>query len=347
MAIEEASLSGNPYTGRRVMVTGGTGFIGRYLVAALMHRGAEVRALVRPSTPTPNSWKGVEICRGDLEQSQTLACCCRGTDTIFHVAGFAHAWHDGPTDSADRHWRVNTEGTRRLLDAATRSGVNRFVFFSSVKAMGEGEKRCIAETWPAPPLTAYGRSKQAAERWVLEMGRANAIHVVNLRLAMVYGPGGRGNLERMAAAIRRGIFPPLPEVENKRSMVHVADVVRAALMSAVQPEANQQTYIVTDGHGYSSREIYQAICRALGKTPPRWAVPELLLLTLAKLGDFTGWCLRRRVGFDSETLSKLLGWAWFDNTKICRELGYQPTHALADSLTEIVRGGYLNGDPSL
>jgi nucleoside-diphosphate-sugar epimerase len=319
------------------MVTGGTGFIGRHLVGALAGLGAEVRVLARDGSCIPGTWAEIEVCRGDLEHARDLGRCCRNIDTIFHAAGFAHAWKGDAAHRTSLHWRVNAEGTRRLLEGAVQAGVERFVFFSSVKAMGEGEGHCVDETWPKPPLTAYGKAKRAAEQWVLDTGRAHAMHVTNLRLAMVYGAGGRGNLQRMAAAIRRGVFPPLPEVSNQRSMVHVADVVQAALIAAIEPAANQQTYIVTDGRDYSGREIYRAICRALGKPPPRWAVPAGLLVTMAKMGDLAGRFTGRSMGFDSETLAKLLGWACFDSDKIRRELGYEPTRTLADSLGEILR----------
>jgi len=96
---------------------------------------------------------------------------------------------------------------------------------------------------------------------------------VVLRLSMVYGPTRKGNLPRMIEAVTKGRFPPLPETGNKRSMVHVDDVVQAAMLAAERPESVGQTYVVTDGPPYSTRQIYECICEALGRDAPKWHVP--------------------------------------------------------------------------
>lgn len=328
----------NNYTGRRVLVTGGTGFIGRHLVGELLNQGAQVRVLMRAGTPQPLSWSGrVALCYGDLEDTESLSRACCSVETVFHAAGFAHAWAEESAELAERHWRVNALGTRRLLEAAKGCGVQRLVYFSSVKAMGEDGTQCIDEDWPLPPQTPYGRAKRQAEQWVVEVGQHSGMHVVNLRLALVYGPGGRGNLERMVGAIERGLFPPLPEVGNRRSMVHVLDVVQVALSAADHPVANQKTYILTDGHPYSSREIYDLIRRGLGQPIPGWAVPAGLLRGLAKTADLIEWLRGRRIGFNSEVLDKLLGSACYNSDKIQRELGYRPSWSLAKAIPEILQ----------
>lgn len=333
---EEEGQSGF-YKNRRVLVSGATGFVGRHLVADLLAEGASVRILVRDVARVPAQWKGMtEVAPGDLESSESLAAACRAVDTVFHAAGYAHAWAHGSVDVEMLQWRINFQGTANLLDAAANEGVRRFVYLSSVKAAGDGGARCIDEDWPVPPDTPYGTAKRAAEQAVLKAGRRHGLHVVNLRPALVYGPDGRGNLERMIKAIQRGWFPPLPDVDNRRSMVHVRDLVRAALLAAQHPAANRQTYNVTDGCTYSSREIQDLIYRGLGKAAPRWAVPAWGLSVLARAGDMLGRLAGRPVGFDSETLDKLLGWACYDSGRIQRELGWRPAFTLAQALPEML-----------
>ena len=140
----------------------------------------------------------------------------------------------------------------------------------------------------------------------------------------------------MIVAIEYGRFPPLPETGNKRSMVHVDDVVQAALLTATSPHANGKTYIVTDDRTYSTRHIHRSICQALGKRVPRWSIPIFFLRVMAKVGDFIGFVTRRRFVFDFGTLEKLLGSAWYSSEKIRRELGYRPKRAFDDSIEEIV-----------
>ncbi|MBK7846552.1 MAG: NAD-dependent epimerase/dehydratase family protein [Zoogloea sp.] len=131
------------------------------------------------------------------------------------LRGHAHAFGALGAEEEALHWRVNFEGSQALAEAAGRAGVASFVFLSSVKAVGEPGEACVDEDWPVPPDSAYGRAKRAAEAVVLAAGERYGMRVTVLRPAMVFGAGGRGNLERMAALVRRGLFPPLPETGNR------------------------------------------------------------------------------------------------------------------------------------
>jgi nucleoside-diphosphate-sugar epimerase len=277
----------------------------------------------------------VEIMIGDVRDSQAMKTAAAGCGTVYHLAGKAHALTEMRGDE-EAYRAINTDGTRHALEGAAAGGAKAFVLFSSVKAMGEGGSRCLDESFDGPPETPYGRSKLEAERVALEFGRRTGLQVACLRLPLVYGPGTRGNLLRMIAAIDKGVFPPLPELGNRRSMVHVEDVVQAALLASRAPAANGQCYIVTDGGVHSTRELYTLICRGLGKGMPAWYVPVGVLRALAIAGDVIGRVLGKRFVFDSDALEKLTGSAWYSSEKISRELGYKPARRLEDSLPEMI-----------
>ncbi|HRF43159.1 MAG TPA: NAD-dependent epimerase/dehydratase family protein [Candidatus Competibacteraceae bacterium] len=337
-------VSGEFFQNRPVLVTGATGFIGRRLAAALREQGARLRVLMRaPGIRNRVSWnpQDVEIAAGDLASPASLARACTGIDTVFHIAGFAHAEARDTPEVAARHWAVNAAGTFHLMDAAHAAGVRRCVFLSSVKAVGDPGPHCAGEDWDAAPDTPYGRAKRAAEERVLAVGRESGMHTVNLRPALVYGPGMKANLARLIAAVRQGWLPPLPETGNRRSLVHVDDVIQALLLAAAHPAAAGQTYFVTDGRPYSGRELYRLIRQALGRPAPRWAVPAAVLGGGAKLADRLCWLIGRRERKVSAMLDKLLGWACFDSRRIVNELGYQPVwdleRALPGVLQEMIR----------
>ncbi|MBF0125196.1 MAG: NAD-dependent epimerase/dehydratase family protein, partial [Magnetococcales bacterium] len=249
-------------TVRAALVTGASGFIGRHLCHALQQRGVRVRALLRQ--PQPGPWDQQII--SDFKEQQLPEQSCQGIDTLFHLAAKVHAVDDREED-ADEHDRLNRQFTAQLVALAAQAGVGRMLFFSSVKAMGEGGEQRLSEQDPASPTTAYGRSKLAAEQLVL--ARDNGIaHTAVLRLPLVYGPTNKGNLPRMIAAIRRRRWPPLPPLTNRRSMVHVEDVVQAALLAVEKEQANRSIYLVTDGRDYSTTEIYTTILSALGRPQP-------------------------------------------------------------------------------
>lgn len=311
-----------------LLVTGASGFIGRRLCRQLQSQGYRVRAMLRRDQSGP--WD--ERVVSDLAAA-VPAQALQGVACVFHLAGKAHALSETRQEDAV-YDAINSEGTRKLLAASRAAGVRHFVFFSSVKAMGEGGETCLDENADLPPETPYGKSKLAAEKMVLTGDYIP--HPVVLRLSMVYGPTDKGNLPRMIEAIARGRFPPLPKITNRRSMIHVDDVIKAAVLAMQNQDAAGRTYILTDGQLYSTRQMYEWICQALGKTPPAWTVPLFALRTMALLGDAIGAVRGRRFVFDSDALDKLLGSACYHSASIGRELGFRPDRQLQESLAEIV-----------
>jgi nucleoside-diphosphate-sugar epimerase len=169
-----------------------------------------------------------------------------------------------------------------------------------------------------------------------ERGRELGVHVVCLRLPMVYGVGNRGNLLRMIGAIDQGRFPPPPAVGNRRSLAHVANVVQAAILAARDPAGDGESYIVADAEPHGIREMYEQICRALGRPVPRWSVPESALRAAGRVGDVIGRARGRRFSVDSDAVAKLIGTAWYSSARIERELGYRPGIGLSEALPAIV-----------
>ena len=311
------------------LISGGHGFIGSRLVKSLMSDLGACRCIVRKSS----SEAGATI--ADLADSLSLAEACIGVDRVFHCAGYAHAFAALSGDDVAQHWEINFEGTRNLVEAAGKAGVKRFVFLSSVKAMAEPGNVLADEDWPGEPATAYGLAKRAAEMAVHEAGQRYGMHVVNLRLAMVYGFGGRGNLERMGRLVRRGLFPPLPETGNHRSLVHVDDVVDAMRLVADDDRTNGRTYIVAAHEAPSGRQLYDALRDALGMPRCAWAVPESVLKLAAGIGDGLKVVTRRRMPLDSEALDRLLGSAWYSPARIEQELSWRAKVSLVDGLREM------------
>lgn len=337
-SVENGRFLMDMFDGRDVLVSGATGFIGRNLVDALVRRGARVHALVRDLTRARSLLpdRRIHLIPGDVRDPRSWHDAIEA-DTIFHLAGHAHAMSDVGNESSSLHQRTTVEGTRHLLYAAGQAGARRFIFASSVKAMSESTGSvCLDESVPANPGSVYGSAKLTAERLVTAVGEEYGLHTCSLRLPMVFGPHNKGNLPRMIEAIDRGRFPPLPVLNNKRSMVHVDDVIQGLLLAAERPEARGNVYIITDGRVYSTRQIYTAICAALGRPVPKWVVPVSVLNIAARAGDIVGRVMGRRFMLDSEMLEKLIGSACYSSEKINKELGYVPTRTLVDALPDMV-----------
>jgi len=318
---------------KSVLVTGATGFIGQYLCAALSATDADIRILGRTKPESAEDFHHWDLRRALDDDALD------GIDTVFHLAGKAHVLSSGYQDEAE-YFPVNIAATRKLMEAASHAGVRRFVYFSSVKAaeyqgVDGGENVCLDESCEGLPDTMYGRSKRMAEQLVL--GGDFVPEPVVIRPTMVYGITEKGNLPKMIRAVQAGRFPPLPELGNRRSMVHVDDVVRAAILAAEKPQAAGQTYIVTDGQAYSTRQMYEWICDALHKPIPGWIVPFGLLKALGKVGDAIGAVQGKRFMFDSDALKSLTGSAYYSAEKIQHELGFKAQQHLKQALPEIIR----------
>ncbi|MDD2742212.1 MAG: NAD-dependent epimerase/dehydratase family protein [Rhodocyclaceae bacterium] len=313
------------------LISGASGFIGRHLVKALQADGLPCRLLSR----YPLS--GAPVVAFDFFDKTQLAAAVCGGERVFHCAGYAHAFSSLSGDDAAKHWQINFEGTKNLVNAAGEAGVKCFVFLSSVKAMAEPGLVCADEEFPGMPETDYGQAKLAAEQAVLRAGEKYGMQVVNLRLAMVYGAGGRGNLERMAGLVARGFFPPLPETGNHRSLVHVDDVISAMRLVASDPRASGGTFIVASEEAPSGRALFDALREAQGLPECHWSVPAGLLRLTANLADFFEKMLKRRLPFDSEVLARLLNSAWYSPSRIEQVLGWRAKTSLVDGLREMLK----------
>jgi len=320
----------------RVLVSGASGFIGQELCRQLKRVGGVVRALLRREVEGP--WDEVVYCR--LGSDTLPVGTLDGVDTVFHLAGVAHAW--GVPDEI--YWRINLEGTRELVEAAAISGVKRFVFFSSVKAVADPSTgECMDEGWELLPADVYGRSKRGAEEIVLATGREGGMHAVVLRPALVYGPGVRGNLLKIMRLVASGWCPPLSDTGNRRSMVHVEDLCDLALKAVDVPRAAGRIYVAADLHPISTRSLYEGLCRVLGRPVPSWQVPAGLFRLAGRAGDLGSALLRRPLPLDSSLVSRLLDSACYSGRRAREELGWQPQHDLLSSLPEMVAAWRAEG----
>jgi nucleoside-diphosphate-sugar epimerase len=295
-----------------IAITGSSGFIGRKFIKSLYKNN--LKLLVR-SVDYSNPSMQVEC---DLNSLDIPSNFFSDVVTVFHLAGVAHDMRDASQNEHFYH-RVNVDATVRLAELAVKSNVKRFVFVSSVKAGGSSSFRaCESEKDQGNPEGIYGKTKREAELKLLKIGKESGMHVSIIRPSLVYGPNVKGNLQLMLSGIKKGWFPPLPETNNKRSMIHVDDLVRAILLVAHDDRANGEIFIATDGTPHSSRDIYNAMCSALGKSIPKWSMPKFLF-DMASL-------INPRIKYK---LNKLLGDECYSSTKL-EALGFKAQKTLKD-----------------
>jgi nucleoside-diphosphate-sugar epimerase len=328
----------------QVLVTGATGKVGRRLVSELLLTGNRVVVLTRSSDAALALWPehSPEIRTADLTDPLSLGSLCEGIDTLFHLASYSPRPDEPDIYEAQDHWAVTAEGTANLMAEVSASGVQRLIYLSSIKAMGDAAGalgRPADEAVSPAPDSLYGRAKLAAERSVLDLGRTSGRHTVVLRLPMVYGLGENGNIARMVKAVSAGRFPPWPRIENHRVAIHVEDAVAAAILVAHHPECAGEVYFVTDGRAYSTRWLYEQALIALGRPIPRWTTPLWMLRLAAAAGTLGEHLTGRRMPLTLDGLGKLTGDAWFSSAKLEHDLGFRPRHRLETEIPSLIQSG--------
>lgn len=317
----------------RALITGASGFIGRRLAAELARRGHEVAALVRRTSVTgPLETIPVALVVGDLSDPASLGPAVAGRDVVFHLAGVVQAVDEAAFEAA------NVAGTRDLVEAClgAASGPRRFVFVSSIAAAGPNATgRPAAEDEPPRPVSAYGRSKLAAERLVLEAGDRLAVTIV--RPPNVLGPGSK-ELRLAMRLLRWRISPAFGDDRPRTSLIDVDDLVEALLLAAESPAAVGRTYYVTDGRAYAWPEIMAALAEELGARGPRARVPFRAQLLAAGLAELVARRTGRPPRLTREIVRAGRDHFWiYDGSRIERELGFRPRYGLRDSVRRAVQ----------
>ena len=296
----------------KALVTGGSGFIGSTLVKALSKNGYELILLSRQKNIN------YDTITCNLGTDKIPESAFEDVDIVFHLAGYTHDLVNSPNKDKF-YYDVNVKATIELIKLAINKGAKKFIYLSSVKAGGVvDQNRCISEKDQGVPSDIYGITKRDAELKLLDIGSKLDMQVSIIRPSLLYGPNMKGNLNSMMSAIKSGWFPPLPRINNKRSLVHVDDLVRAIIFIATNEQAKSEIYILTDGKPHSSREIYEVMCNILGKSIPYWSMPIICF----RLISFINHKYARRV-------DKLLSNEHYSSKKI-QSLGFKPKFSLKD-----------------
>ena len=306
----------------KVLITGGNGFIGSRLCSKLSLSGRKIKKIVRKINTSDN----YEQYKCELGLGQVSEDAFEDVDTIFHLVGVTH--DTNKTSVTDKHYYdVNVNATEQLAISAAKKGVNRFIYISSVKAGGiPTVGKCMTEDDQTEPEGIYGKTKREAEIKLLEIGNKSGINISIIRPSLVYGSGVKGNLNEMLCAIKKGWFPPLPEIGNRRSMIHVDDLVDILLLVERDKRSYGEIFIATDGNNYSSNQIYRAMSKSLNKDIKNWAVPNIFFILLAKIGNLINIVLP--FPFDSYRYQKILGDECFSSKKIQTMLGFKARRSI-------------------
>ncbi len=312
-------------------MTGASGFVGSHVAEALVRRGWDVRALVRPTSS--RRWlEGlpVEYAVADVRRAAELEAACRGCHAVVHAAGITNARRP------QEYFDVNAEGTERVWRAAASAGVRRLLLVSSLAAAGPSRgPRPQNESAPPRPVSAYGESKLAGERIVLEAAARGDMEAVVVRPPTVYGPRDADVLILILAA-RRGLFPMVTSGRREVSVVHALDLAEGMRL-AIEKAPSGAVYYFTDGVVQTLPEVGETIARALGRRVRRIPVPAALLWGAALGGEIWNRLRPSPAALNLERAKQLSQDAWTaDDQRARRELGYRSEYDLERGMRETI-----------
>ncbi len=312
---------------QRVLITGGQGFVGKALAEGALIQGMKVRVSSRrKSTATDHRLEHSET--GDLGPMTVWLAALQSVDIVVHCAARAHEMNDTASDLLAVFRAVNVEGTLNLARQAAAMGVRRFVYISSIGVNGvqSTPNKVFTEADKPNPHNAYTLSKWEAEQGLLRVANETGLEVVIIRPPLVYGCGAPGNFGALMRAVQHGWPLPLGAVHNRRSLVALDNLVDFILTCMSNPQAANQTFLVSDGHDLSTTELVRSLARAAGVSARLVPIPQKLLeMGLKMVGK-------------SDMAKRLCGSLQVDISKARTLLGWKPPITVDEGLRRTAQG---------
>ena len=267
----------------RVFVTGGSGFVGQRLITVLKARGDEVRALARSDKAAEAvRAAGAEAVRGDLDDAEALRQGMEGCDGVVHSAAMVEAW-----GKPEEFFRVNVEGTQRIITAACAARVKVLVHVSTEAILVGGKPLVRAdETWalPAKPLGLYPLTKGLADTHVRAANGREGLRTVVVRPRFIWGKGDTSLLPQILKAVRKGQFRWFGGGHYLTSTCHVNNVVEGILL-ALEKGRGGEAYFLTDGEPVEFRAFISQLIESAGVKAPEGELPHGLAYVFAAVAE--------------------------------------------------------------
>jgi nucleoside-diphosphate-sugar epimerase len=281
---------------KKVLITGNKGFVGGNLTSFLQHKNKQIKGVSREPNAEEVSYENLT--------SKTL----NDTSTLIHLAGKAHDLKNSANDN--EYFEVNTNLTKRMFDLFIESTCKVFIYMSSVKASADEVLGELLEDATPNPITAYGKSKLAAEKYILSKQIPQNKRVYILRPCMIHGPGNKGNLNLLYQLVSMRIPWLLGLFENKRSYCSIENLSFIINELIENKNIPSGVYNVSDDNPLSTNEVISLISDSQNKEPILWNVPKFVIKMMAKSGDIFS------LPLNSERLNKLTESYVVSNKKI-------------------------------
>lgn len=319
---------------QRVVIFGGSGFIGTRLARRLLDAGKEVRiADVDPGTPLPDLF--VEA---DVRELDDCVRACRGMDVIYNLA----AEHDDDVFPVQRYYDTNVGGARHVCRAAEELEIRRIVFTSTVAVYGLPDHE-VDETGEPAPFNDYGKSKLQAEGVYRQWARAEKDRcLVTVRPTVIFGEGNRRNFYVLLSQIASGRFVMVGAGRNRKSIGYVENCA-AFLEYVLRFESGEHTFNYVDKPDFDMNTLVPLLRSMLGKDPQiRARLPYWAGYTFGMLCDVVARLTRRKLPISAIRVKKFCGSTQFSARKAL-ETGFVPPIEMKEGLRRTILAEFRRG----
>ncbi len=312
----------------RCLVTGGSGYFGRTLVAELLELGQEVRVLDIVKAPSLD--ERAEFIEGDLRSFESVRSACDGVDTVFHSASVIDTLTLAPKKSVEFITSVNVGGTENVIRACRELGIGRLVYTSSVNAVVQGVVAGGDESIPYPvgKMDLYTATKCTAERLVLE-ANDETLATCAFRPGTIYGPTETQHFTRLVSELKSGRLIALvgsydAQADNTFVLNLTSAHIEAAKVLAPASKVSGQPYFINDGQPMNYWRFFQPLIEGLGYTMPRFFVPRALMMFLAFASELVHFIGGPRPFMTRMEVMKVCDDQWFRIEKAKADFGWEP-----------------------
>lgn len=270
----------------RILITGGTGFIGSQLALSSLEKGHSVKVLGQKNTEAESQNmkliqdKGADVVLGSVTEKGVVSDILKEIDIVFHLAAAQHEMNVPDK----RYWDVNVEGTKNMLEASVNTRVKRFVHGSTIGVYGSALEGNIDENSTLKPNNIYGRTKLEAEKMVLSF--QDKLPVSIIRISETYGPGDR-RLLKLFKAIKKKVFFVIGNGCNIHHLIYIDDLIDGLFIAATLEAANGKTFVLAGKESVTTTEMVEIIARQLNTKVPGFRAPLSLFLLVATILEVT------------------------------------------------------------
>ena len=317
-----------PESSTKVLITGGTGFLGQHVARALLARGDSVWLMGRNFTAVQDLLAaGAHAIQVDLRDRQAAMEACEGMEAVCHAAALSAPW--GPRSE---FFAANVGGTAVIIEGCRQHKVNRLVYISSPSVVFNGlDQFALTETAPFPKrfVSVYSLTKKMGEDLV---NAASDISSVILRPKAIFGEGDRALLPRLIAAARAGRLPQIGDGKNLVDLTYVGNVAQAVLLALEAPAAVGHTYHITNDEHIPLWETIRMILERLGLNNRLRRISLKTAYAAAGLMEMSAALAGREPLLTRYTVSILARTQTYDISAAKRDLGYIPAIRVKDAV---------------